>query len=131
MKTLYFTQRKGCAYYANPILVDTVNNKFSIKESMPDSINDMYIADEPVEIRYEHNGKTYLKKADKGDIIISFYTRSDYDRTPIIVVKNDDWKNNIVNQLAASEANKAKDTLKASYDTKLSECNGCCNNCDC
>ena len=67
MKTLYFTQRQGCAYYANPILVDTVNNKFSIKESMPDSINDMYIADEPVEIRYEYNGKTYLKKADKGE----------------------------------------------------------------
>ena len=131
MKTLYFTQRQGCAYYANPILVDTVNNKFSIKESMPDSINDMYIADEPVEIRYEYNGKTYLKKADKGDIIISFYTRSDYDRIPIIVVKNDDWKNNIVNQLAASEANRAKDTLKASYDAKLSECNGCCNDCGC
>lgn len=131
MKTLYFTQRQGCAYYANPILVDTVNNKFSIKESMPDSINDMYVADEPVEIRYEYNGKTYLKKADKGDIIISFYTRSDYDRIPIIVVKNDDWKNNIVNQLAAFEANRAKDTVKASYDAKLSDCNGCCNGCGC
>lgn len=39
---------------------------------MPDSINDMYIADEPVEIRYEYNWKTYLKKADKGDDIYRF-----------------------------------------------------------
>ena len=34
MKTLYFTKRQGSAYYANPILVDTVNNKFSIKKSL-------------------------------------------------------------------------------------------------
>ena len=130
MKTLYFTKRTGMSYYNNPILVDVINNKFEAKESTCTNLNQMFIADEPVEIRYEFKGKTYVKKADKGDIILSFYSRVDYDMTPIIVVKNNDWKTNIVNEMAALEANRAKDTVKASYDLKSENCGCCdCGNC--
>ena len=130
MNTLYFTKRIGMSYYSNPILVDIVNNKFEAKESTYSNINQMFIADEPVEIRYEFKGKTYVKKADKGDIILSFYSRVDYDMTPIIVVKNNDWKTNVVNEIAAREANRAKDTVKASYELQSNDC-GCCNSCEC
>ena len=129
MKTLYFTKRTGMSYYNNPILVDVINNKFEAKESTCSNLNQMFVADEPVEIRYEFKGKTYVKKADKGDIILSFYSRVDYDMTPIIVVKNNDWKTNIVNAMAALEANRAKDTVIASYDLQSKDC-GCCNSCE-
>ena len=130
MKTLYFTKRTGMSYYSNPISVDIINNKFEAKDSTCSNLNQMFIADEPVEIRYEFKGKTYVKKADKGDIILSFYSRVDYDMTPIIVVKNNDWKTNIVNEMAALEANRAKDTVKASYDLQPKDC-GCCDSCSC
>ena len=116
MKTLYFTNKKGCYYFSAPILVDTENNKLSIFENENSHITGIYVADEPVEIRYEFKGKTYLKKADKGDIIVTFFTKTTYDIIPIVVVKNNDWKTNIVNEKAAIEAARAKDTVKASYD---------------
>ena len=124
MKTLYFTQREGSSYYNRPILVDIVNNKFSLFENDNSYIDDMYIANEPTEIKYEYKGKTYLKKADKGDIILTFRVPDNYDIVPIIVVKNNDWKTNIVNRYAMIEANRAKDTVKASYELQSKDC--CC-----
>ena len=130
MKTLYFTQREGCSYYNRPILVDIVNNKFSVLSNEGSYIDDMYVAKEPVEIKYEYKGKTYLKNADKGDIILTFRIPDNYDIVPVIVVKNNDWKTNIINRYAMIEANRAKDTVKASYELQSDNC-GCCDSCKC
>ena len=130
MKTLYFTQREGSSYFNRPISVDVTNNKFSLEDNYNSYIDEMYVAKEPTEIKYEYKGKTYLKKADKGDIILTFRMNSGYDITPIIVVKNNDWKTNIVNRYAALEAERAKDTVKASYDLQPKNC-GCCDSCKC
>ena len=123
MKTLYFTQ-DGNQAYCNKVLVDFSNNKvtsYPIDEERW-NIKSCFATDEDVEIRYDYKGKTSVKKAQKGDIIVIF---DDYNiLDPIIVIKNTEWKNNIINKKAIREANRAKDTVKAEYmDSPC--CNGC------
>ena len=123
MRTLYFTQDSNRSYY-DKVLVDFSNNKITSCPFDEErwSIKTCFAIDEDVEIRYEYKGKTYIKKAQKGDIIITFEDHDILD--PIIVIKNTEWKNNIVNKKAIREANRAKDTVKAEYmDSPC--CNGC------
>lgn len=127
MKTLYFTQ-EGNQAYCNKVLVDFSNNKvtsYPIDEERW-NIKSCFATDEDVEIRYDYKGKTSVKKAQKGDIIVIF---DDYNiLDPIIVIKNTEWKNNIVNKKAIREADRAKDTVNAEYghcENTTACCNGC------
>lgn len=126
MKTLYFTQ-EGNQAYCNKVLVDFSNNKvtsYPIDEERW-NIKSCFATDEDVEIRYDYKGKTSVKKAQKGDIIVIF---DDYNiLDPIIVIKNTEWKNNIVNKKAIREADRAKDTVNAEYEDIpcCDSCNGC------
>ena len=124
MRTLYFTQ-EGNQIYNNKVLVDFSNNKvtsYPVDEERW-NIKSCFATDEDVEIRYDYKGKTHVKKAQKGDIIIIFDDRDLLD--PVIVVKNTEWRNNIINKKAIREANSAKDTVRAGYmDTTC--CNDCC-----
>ena len=127
MKTLYFTQ-DGNQAYCNKVLVDFSNNKvtsYPIDEERW-NIKSCFATDEDVEIRYDYKGKTSVKKAQKGDIIVIF---DDYNiLDPIIVIKNTEWKNNIVNKKAIREADRAKDTVNAEYghcENTTACCNGC------
>ena len=123
MKTLYFTQDSNRSYY-DKVLVDFSNNKITSCPFDEErwSIKTCFATDEDVEIRYEYKGKTYIKKAQKGDIIITFEDHDILD--PIAVIKNTEWKNNIVNKKAIREANRAKDTVNAEY----CDCDCACKN---
>lgn len=123
MRTLYFTQDSNRSYY-DKVLVDFSNNKITSCPFDEErwSIKTCFATDEDVEIRYEYKGKTYIKKAQKGDIIITFEDHDILD--PITVIKNTEWKNNIVNKKAIREANRAKDTVNAEY-MESPCCNGC------
>ena len=127
MRTLYFTQ-EGNQIYNNKVLVDFSNNKVTscpVDEERW-NIKSCFATDEDVEIRYDYKRKTYVKKAQKGDIIIIFDDRDLLD--PVIVVKNTEWRNNIINKKAIREANSAKDTVMAEY----SDCENttCCDGCN-
>lgn len=129
MKTLYFTQTNDRVYY-NKVLVDFSNNKITSCPFNEErwTIKSCFATDEDVEIRYEYKGKTCIKKAQKGDIIITFDDHDILD--PIVVVKNIEWKNNIVNKKAIEEANRAKDTVNATYEN-MKCCDECCGECSC
>ena len=94
-------------------------------------INDIYVADAPMEVRYQIDGNTIVKKADKGDIIITFYkdfemmakTKSTPGFLPVVVVKNADWKKNIAVLNAEREADQAKKESLSEF------CNTCCDSC--
>ena len=123
MRTLYFTQ-EGNQIYNNKVLVDFSNNKVTscpVDEERW-NIKSCFATDEDVEIRYDYKGKTHVKKAQKGDIIIIFDDRDLLD--PVIVVKNTEWRNNIINKKAIREANRAKDTVNAEY----CDCDCACEN---
>ena len=128
MKTLYFTQDGNQEYY-NKVLVDFSNNKVTsctIDEERW-NIKSCFATNEDTEIRYDYKGKTHLKKAQKGDIIVVF-DNTDYMLDPIVVVKNTEWKNNIVNNKAIREADRAKDTVNAEYG-HCENTTACCNSC--
>ena len=86
-------------------------------------INDVYVADAPMEVRYQIDGNTIVKKADKGDIIITFYKESTPGFLPVVVVKNADWKKNIAVLNAEREAGQAKKESLSEF------CNTCCDSC--
>ena len=86
-------------------------------------INDIYVADAPMEVRYQIDGNTIVKKADKGDIIITFYKESTPGFLPVVVVKNADWKKNIAVLNAEREAGQAKKESLSEF------CNTCCDSC--
>lgn len=126
MKTLYFIQNNSNEAYYNKVLVDFSNNKITSCPFDEErwTIKSCFATDEDVEIRYEYKGKTCIKKAQKGDIIITFDDHDILD--PIVVVKNIEWKKNIVNKKAIKEANRAKDTVNATYGDIP-----CCDECIC
>ena len=127
MKTLYFIQ-EGNQFYNDKVLIDFSNNKVTscpVDEERW-NIKSCFATSEDVEIRYEFKGKTYIKKALKGDIIITFDDRDLLD--PVIVVKNTEWRNNIINKKAIREANRAKDTVNAEYNN--CENTTCCDDCN-
>lgn len=129
MRTLYFTQ-EGNQIYNNKVLVDFSNNKVTscpVDEERW-NIKSCFATDEDVEIRYDYKGKTHVKKAQKGDIIIIFDDRDLLD--PVIVVKNTEWRNNIINKKAIREANRAKDTVNAEYCDCACENTTCCDGCN-
>ena len=137
MKTLYFTRSKGCHYFCRtPMLIDLATNSVKPVDSEGTNINEIYVAPEDLEIRYEQNGKIIIKKAQKGDIIISFYCNEAYDQNTIIVVKNKEWKDNFVKREAMIAAKQAKDEVVASYSDSCSNkmdccpCSACCGHCE-
>lgn len=123
MKTLSFI---GTGRYAKrPVFVDF--NKQTIETITPlrCSIDDCYIAPEDLEIRYRKNGKDVVLKADKGDIIMTFYDE-DWITYPVVVIKNRDWKENILNYIKKQEAKKSADLVEAAYSPICKEsCDTC------
>lgn len=123
MKTLVFNLQRG-RYYRNPILVDFDKHETESVDRGFCGFDDIYIASEDMEIRYKDpNGNTIVKKADKGDIIVVFYVES-FIKNPIVVVKNKEWKENILGHIKEFEANKTKNLIDAHYSDDCDSCNG-------
>lgn len=122
MKTLVFL---GTGRYAKtPVLVDYANNTIESYERTRSAIDDIYVAKEDMLVGYKKNGKDVTVKANKGDIIVTFYNE-DFIEYPVVVVKNADWKANILSYFKKQEAEKAKNLVQAEY----TDCEKCCNSC--
>lgn len=122
MKTLVFL---GTGRYAKtPVLVDYANNTIESYERTRSAIDDIYVAKEDMLVGYKKNGKDVTVKANKGDIIVTFYNE-DFIEYPVVVVKNADWKANMLSYFKKQEAEKAKNLVQAEY----TDCEKCCNSC--
>lgn len=122
MKTLVFL---GTGRYAKtPVLVDYANNTIESYERTRSAIDDIYVAKEDILVGYKKNGKDVTVKANKGDIIVTFYNE-DFIEYPVVVVKNADWKANMLSYFKKQEAEKAKDLVQAQY----TDCEKCCDSC--
>lgn len=122
MKTLVFL---GTGRYTKtPVLVDYDKNTIESYERIRSAIDEIYIAKEDMLVGYKKNGKDITVKANKGDIIIAFYDE-DFIEYPVVVVKNADWKANMVSYLKKLEAEKSKNLVQAQYsDCEPCECCG-------
>lgn len=129
MKTFVFpktTRIQSWRCFGNPLMVNG-NNSFDFEvldNNIPVNIDGLYIAPEDVEVRYSYNGSTKVLKADKGDLIIVF-GKGDYIKNPIVVVKNKQWKENMVSFLAKEAERKATDEVHAKYASDIPCCGKC------
>jgi len=122
MKTLSFI---GTGKYAKrPVFIDF--NKQTVETISPFRycIDECYIAPEDMEIRYKKNGKDVVLKADKGDIIMTFYGE-DWIIYPVVVVKNKDWKENVLAYIKREEAKKNNAMIDAAYSVCKESCECC------
>ena len=121
MKTLLFPKTESC-FLPQPLLVDKDKLDAESIIKNPIGIDCTYIAPEDIEIRYYNNkDRQELLKANKGDIIVCFYNNIDV-KHQVIVVKNKEWKDNVVNIEACHAAEQAK------LETR---CKWCENNINC
>ena len=118
MKTLVFVTHGR--YHKNPTIIDFDKHTVNALETLRSGIDDIYIAPEDLEVRFKKDGKDIIIKANKGDVIITFYPE-DWVKNPVIVVKNSDWKENIIEHAKQMEADKAKDLIQSTF----SDCDNC------
>lgn len=110
MKTLYISDSSN-------ILIDTEENTANAVYSQRESIQRIYLAEEPMHVVY--GSGEYKREADvkKDDLIITFYT-NDFENQ-MIVVKSKDWVNNL------KKYNKRQQELKEEWALKnKKECVG-------
>lgn len=58
------------------------------------------------------------KNVEKGDFVIKFYERNEYDMHPVVVIKSAEWKSNVANE-QKYEANRCA-------EAELKMANTCC-----
>lgn len=122
MKTLSFI--KTGRYSKYPVFADFSKQTIDTINPFRCGIDACYIAPEDIEIRYRKNGKDIVLKADKGDIIVTFYDE-EWTAYPIIVIKNKDWKTNALNYIKKQEAKKSADLVEATYSICKESCDTC------
>lgn len=124
MKTFYVT------FNTRGIIVDNEHNEAKDPKMVYPNIRNMYVAEEPLEIRsMTQNGKQIVTKADKGDIILTFYDHSGDDFNTPIVIKNAEWKKRVHAEIAREAAEKEEYRVKANLSEDCGccpACNGCC-----
>lgn len=121
MKTLNFISNDRSRSFGKPVIVDFNKNDVTQLNNIISYIDCIFVAPEDIEVRYKQGIKTHVLNANKGDIIISFY-KDDYIKNQVIVVKNKEWKANVVNILAEESANLARNQKIVSM---------CCDDCPC
>lgn len=87
MKTFYLT------YGSNNIIIDPETNSADRLECARTGINNVYLVKEPMHVVYGYKDEQKEFDVDADDIIVTFY--SEDFTTHAIVVKNEEWVNNI------------------------------------
>ena len=113
MKTLYITNNSN-------ILIDTENNSCNTLRCDRGGVNDVFLVDEPMHIVYGYGEHHRELDAEAGDIIITFY--SDFINK-LIIVKNEDWKNNLIDYRKQEEEEKLRWAAQKNCEA--------CDQCDC
>lgn len=80
-------------------------------------IDKFIICPEDCEIKYKQKGHTCIKKAEKNDVIVVFDTRRDWIEEKVAVIKNADFKKNVIAKQAMEAAKKAKDEIYAQAES--------------
>ena len=125
MKTLNFIYNQYRSF-GKPVIIDFNKNDVTLLDNIPLNIDYLFVAPEDIEVRYKVGTKTHVLNANKGDIIVSFY-KNDCIKNPVIVVKNKEWKANIVSMLAEEAANQVRDEKMANMcrDCECPNCSPC------
>lgn len=97
--------------------VDFDTNQIDSIPSAREAIQRIYVAPENMHVICQSGPKKEETDVETGDIIVTFYT-NDFDKR-MIVVKSEDWKNNILSY--EEKIREAKNSLSAS-----DECNEAC-----
>lgn len=118
MKTIIFPNNQDDRYMSNPIVMDLGTLEVKNLRSTPNGIERTFIVPEDCEIRYYKDNKPVLLKAEKGDLVLSFF-KKEFLKHYVIVVKNKELKEN----MKAYELNFAVNQLKKE--------NWCSDRCDC
>ena len=125
MKTLSFIETGR--YNNRPVLIDFNKQTVDLIDSIRCGISDCYIVPEDLEVRYKKDGKYIVTKASKGDVIVTFY-REEWVINPVVVVKNKEWKENILAYIKREEARKNDAVIDATYSICKEPCE-CCKCC--
>lgn len=125
MKTLSFIETGR--YNNRPVLIDFNKQTVDMIDSIRCGISDCYIVPEDLEVRYKKDGKYIVTKASKGDVIVTFY-REEWVINPVVVVKNKEWKENILAYIKREEARKNDAVIDATYSICKEPCE-CCKCC--
>lgn len=99
MKTLYITR-------SNNILIDAEKNTANKLETSRQGIDNIYVAKEPMHIVYGVGEYKREFDVDTNDIIITFYPKE--FKYQAIVVKNNEWVENIFEYEKAEQAEKER-----------------------
>ncbi len=118
MKTIIFPNNGNDRYMSTPIIMDLGTLEVKDLRSASTNIDRIFIVPEDCEIRYYKDNKPVLLKAEKGDLVLSFY-KKDFLKHYVIVVKNKEFKENV----KANELNVAMNQLR------VESC--CSDRCDC
>lgn len=114
MKTMFI--REGVN-----MTVDFDTNQIDSITSAREAIQRIYVAPENMHIIYQSGPKREETDVETGDIIVTFYT-DEFDKR-MIVVKSEDWKNNILSY--EKRTREAKSISDALDDYKCGACDAC------
>ena len=113
MKTLYVTQGTN-------ILIDEENKGCGQMKESRGGIDSIFLVKEPMKVVWGYNGNSESVTVEENDIIITFYTK-EFEKK-LIVVKNEDWANNIKQYDAAMEEEKLRWASKCDNCETCNEC---------
>lgn len=116
MKTWYITR-------GNNIFVNTEDNTAIRYNASRSAIDDVFLMKEDTHIVYSYNGYKKELDAKAGDIVVTFYAQE--FPTPIVIVNNEDWKNNITAYDELMQKQKEEWAAKKSADINTQECTDC------
>ena len=118
MKTLYLTTGTG-------MYIDTENNAVDKAQGEIERISRIYLMTEPTHIVFGDGEYQRELDAKKDDIVIVFYSRTDF-KEQIVIAKSKEWVANI------KAYNKAEQERKEEWALKQGTCEcGDCGCCDC
>lgn len=106
MKTLYISRRN--------ILIDSENNSCDSIPSSRAGIEDIYLAKEPMRVVYGLGNCHKEADVEAGDIIVTFYV--DDFKTKMIVVKNEEWADIILDYEKKQQEEKERWAAKNQCD---------------
>lgn len=116
MRTLYISE-------TGRILLDENNTPHAVNHSR-EAVNNVFFLKEDTTVIYSKNGESKTINAKAGDIVVSFYEEKFPNK--IIVVNNNEWKENIEAYDAWEQKRKEEWAKNHSENPNCCECD-----CDC
>lgn len=110
------------------IVYDAERNQANLLQNSSSNIDWVYVIPEDCEVRYKDlkTNQTVIKQAKKNDILIQFYGHTLGVRNVCAIVKNEEWKQNVIGIMAEDEKHRTE-IRESSF---CSECCGCGHNID-